>query len=251
MGLRGQKPVNNAMLRVYALQWSYLLFGLRDGYPDLFQALIWGPWVQKEQVQIRAARAERIALARVGSNGNGGETAGLVFTIMRMFATTTTTDDEPAIEYPLHQTIERDLVLPRKWSFGFESHERAYVFFPSFAPQSHLWEQLKRARSVKQLRAATGEIYDWLIAAAPGVARMPEFRVALHDGAGELFRARDLWNYPRKRRPSSDDKRIEFFAEAMAGLMLGLAPATATKKLSGWNPPKLWLTKFENSEPLT
>ena len=162
----------------------------------------------------------------------------------------TATDAPPTIEYPLHQTIERDLALPREWVFGFNSNERAYLFFPSFAPQPHLWEQLKRARSVKELRAATGEIYDWLTAAAPGVTRMPEFRAALHDGAGELLKARDLWNYPRKQRPSSDDKRVEFFAEALAGLMLGLAPATATKKLSRWNPPKLWLTRFESCASL-
>ncbi len=55
---------------------------------------------------------------------------------------------------------------------------------------------------------------------------MPQFRRVLCDYPAELFKARKLWNYPRTDRPTSDDKRIEFFAEALAGLMMEVSPAT-------------------------
>lgn len=61
-----------------------------------------------------------------------------------------------------------------------------------------------------------------------------EFRLL---ASGALFEAKKLWLYPRTHRPKSDDKRIEFFAKA-AGLLHGMAPATALRKLSGAHFPK-------------
>ena len=74
---------------------------------------------------------------------------------------------------------------------------------------------------------------------------MPQFRRALCDHPAELFKARKLWNYPYASRPTSDDKRIEFFAETLAGLMMEISPATATKKLTRWQPPRLWIGEMK------
>ena len=250
MGLRGPKPVNVAALKVNATQWFYLLLGLRDGHPDILQKHVWGPWTGSDEKQICAGRAERIPLARIIPDGTGRETALLVFHRLTTFANKTVAGDEAQFEYPLFQTIEQDTVLPRKWLFGLRSTEHPSLFFPAVSPQPRLWQQLKKPRSVKEVREAGNNIYDWLTAAVPGVRRMPLFRQALCDHPTELFNARKLWNYPGTGRPTSDDKRIEFFAESLAGLMLGVAPATATKKLSRWSPPRLWLIKFEADQGL-
>lgn len=234
------------MLKLNAVQWFYILKGLRDGHPDLLQAMVWGPWQAAGEAQIRAGVAEMILLVRIIPDQQGRhETAARVLERIKMFARKTG-NEPPQFEYPLSQKIQQDTLLPDEWQFGLSSNQRGVLFFPPLPPQPYLWEQLKRSRSVKQMRRTTGEIYEWLLTAVPGVQNMPDFRTALCDRAGELFRARDLWNYPRagKKRPTSDDKRIEFFAKALAGLMLGVSPATATKKLANWDFPKLWVVKM-------
>jgi hypothetical protein len=245
LGLRGPKPVDVGALKVDAVQWTYLLLGLRDGHPDLLQMMRWGPWHGGGQKQVRGGTAKRIELVRIIPVRPGHETAARVFECVNTFATKTAADEQPRFEYPICQTIERDMPLPEKWLFGLESTARASLFFPPISAQPHLWHQLKRARSTKEVQRATTDIYHWLLAAVPGVRDISEFRIVLCDRAAELFRARDLWNYPRKERPTSDDKRIEFFAKAFAGLMLGKSPATATRKLARWKPPKLWVIEGE------
>ena len=51
-----------------------------------------------------------------------------------------------------------------------------------------------------------------------------------------ILQAKNLPHYPRAERPSSDDKRIDFLAKVFAGFAFGLAPLTATKRLSRWKP---------------
>jgi hypothetical protein len=250
LGSRGPKPVDVAALKVNATQWFYLLLGLRDGHPDLLQKHVWGPWTGETTRQICAGRAERIPLARIVPDSAGGETARLVFQRLTTYANKTVGDEQPQIEYPLYQTLGQDTALPQKWLFGLKSTESFSLFFPAVSPQPQLWQRLKRPRSVKEVRQTGNDIYDWVEAVVPGVSRMPQFRSTLCDHPEELLRARKLWNYPRTDRPTSDDKRLEFFAETLAGLMLGVAPATATKKLSRWSPPRLWLIKFEADQRL-
>src|SRR5207302_1298121 len=158
MGRRGPKPVDLPALKVNAVQWTYLLFGLRDGYPDLLQRMQWGPWSGKRK-QLRAGRAEHIQFARVIPQ-SGGETAALVFSIARMFARRNRPDDKAELEYPVHQTIERDLTLPQSWQFGLKPLERPSLFFPILLAQPQLWEELKRSeerRVGKECRSRGGE----------------------------------------------------------------------------------------------
>ena len=245
MGSRGPKPVEVTALKVNATQWFYLLLGLRDGHADLLQKHVWGPWTGETAMQICAGRAERIPLVRIIPDERGSETALVLFQRLTTFANKTAVDGEAQFEYPLYQTIEQVTVLPQTWLFGLRPSEHPSLFFPALSPQPHLWRQLKNPRSVKEVQQIGNAIYELLVAAVPGVSTMQEFRSALCDHPAELFRARKLWNYPRTARPTSDDKRLEFFAETLAGLTLGVAPATATKKLSRWSPPRLWLIKFD------
>jgi hypothetical protein len=245
LGLRGPKPVNLAALKVSAVQWFYLLRGLRDGHPDLLQKHIWGPWTGGMR-QISVGRAERIQFARIIPDGTGRETVRLLFQRLTTYANKTAANEEPQLETPVYQTLQQQTVLPPKWLFGLRLTEHPSFFFPALAPQPQLWQQLTKPRSVKEVQQTANAIYEWLAAAVPGVHGMPGFRSALCDHPAEIFRIRKLWNYPRTDRPTSDDKRLEFFAESLAGLTLGVAPATATKKLSRWTPPNLWLIEFED-----
>ena len=96
---------------------------------------------------------------------------------------------------------------------------------------------------MKDTKRAVNTIYRWMCDAADvfNTYRIPEGQ------EGGLYRATRLWNYPKdKGRPTSDNKRIEFFAKALAGLMLGISPATATKRLSHWKLPQLWKSSVQN-----
>lgn len=244
MGSRGPKPVDLGLLKLLATQWFYLLLGLRDGHPDLLQKHVWGPWTGESMEQISVGRAERILLARIIAETSGDETARLVFQRLTTYANKMVGDHEAQMQYPLYQTLTQDTALPKNWLFGLKSASFS-LFFPAVPPQPQLWLRLKKPRSIKEVQQTGSTMYEWLATAAPGVHKMPEFRSALCDYPKELFRARALWNYPRTNRPTSDDKRLEFFAEALAGLMWGISPATATKKLSRWGPPRLWTIRFE------
>jgi hypothetical protein len=231
------------MLKAHAVQWTYILFGLRDGHPDLLEMMRWGPWHGKTK-QVRGGTAKKVLLVRIIPSEGGRETALRVFQAVNVLATRTIDDMNPQFENPICQTIEMDLNLPPKWRFGLSEYERAILFFPGLPAQPQLWRQLKRPESIKQLQHTGEGIHAWLSASVPGIQGTPQYREALCGHPAELFQARRLWNFPRTDRPSSDDKRIAFFAESLAGLMLGIAPATATKKLARWTPPRLWLPDF-------
>jgi hypothetical protein len=235
------------MLKVHAVQWTYILFGLRDGHPDLLEMMRWGPWHGKKK-QVRGGTAKKVLLVRIVPRKGGRETAARIFQVVNVLATRTGDDMNPQFENPICQTIEMDLALPPKWRFGLTECERATLFFPGLPAQPQLWRQLKRPESIKQLQQTSDKIYAWLRASVPGVHAMPQFRDALCAHVAKLFKAHKLWNFPRTDRPSSDEKRVAFFAESLAGLMLGVAPATATKKLARWTPPTLWLPDFGKNE---
>ncbi len=248
MGLRGPKPVDLPVLKMNAVQWLYLLFGLRDGHRDVMQQLVWGDWTGKQPNQLCAAKSVRIQLVRIIPDGTGREIVAQVFEEITMFASRTGPDDPGEFKHPIYRQFEKDTELPLKLCFGLQSTERPSLFFPAVSSVPQLWEQLKVPRSIRQLQQTLNDIYDWLVPVVHDVGAIPEFQRALCDDPAEIFRIRKLWSYPRSNRPTSDNKRIEFFAEALAGLMLEIAPATATKKLSRWNPPKLWITNFEGDE---
>jgi hypothetical protein len=246
VGLRGPKSVDLATLKLNAVQWTYILFGLRDGHPDLLEMIRWGPWHGKNK-QVRGGTAKKVLLVRIIPNDHGEEIAARVFQAANLLATRDTTDINPRFENPICQTIEKDLLLPAKWRFGLRGYQHGTLFFPGLPARPELWQRLKRPQSIKQLQQTGEDIYEWLSMSVPGIHSTPKFRDALCGHAPELFRVRTLWNFPRTDRPSSDEKRIAFFAESLSGLMLGTAPATATRKLARWSPPQLWLSDLEKT----
>jgi hypothetical protein len=116
--------------------------------------------------------------------------------------------------------------------------EKGWVIFRPIMPKPAIWEQLKRARTVPQIRGAArgiGRLQTAFVSSTPwGQNPAGAFR---HYAAG-ILAAKRLPNYPKTNRPRSDDKRVEFLAKTMAGLTLGLAAITALKRLSHWRWPK-------------
>src|SRR4030095_1041187 len=177
------------MLKVHAVQWTYVLFGLRDGHPDLLEMMRAGPWHGKTK-QVRGGTAKKVLLVRIIPREGGRETAARVFQAVNVLATRTADNTDPQFENPICQTIEMDLALPPKWRFGLSEFERATLFFPGLPAHPQLWQQLKKPESIKQLQQTSEEIYAWLDASVPDVLSMPQFRKALCGHPSELFQAR-------------------------------------------------------------
>ena len=234
MGLRGPSPVDASALKLLTAQWAYLLFGLRDGHPDLLQTLAWQSWHQTDKGQVRFGATRRIVAARIISARDGiGELAKIVQEEWIAEVTRSGSEGQPEsfIDHPTHH-IQKDVALPESSQFG----STGTLIFPPISSRLELWEQLKHPRSMKDAHRTINAILRWTCDAGDFKNyQIPEGREA------ELYRATRLWNYPKdKERPTSDVKRIEFFAKALAGLMLGISPATATKRLSHWKLPQLW-----------
>jgi hypothetical protein len=116
----------------------------------------------------------------------------------------------------------------------------AFKFVPRIGPSPAAWEQLKRARTEKEIRHAAEQIRRWARRVERSDWRI-EFPRLIRDHAKYLLNAKKAWNYPSGSRPKSDDKRVLFFAKALAGFMFDLSPGYIAKKLTYWNWPKEWV----------
>jgi hypothetical protein len=127
------------------------------------------------------------------------------------------------------------IVHPKKSKDALEKlkdlRKHGWVLNPPGPPRAEIWEWLKRARSVVEIRQIARELHERYREIS-----VPQWR-ALHSHAGDLLRAKQLHNYPRSNRPRSDDKRIHFLAKVLAGFMVGFAPTTATKRLARLHLP--------------
>jgi hypothetical protein len=120
--------------------------------------------------------------------------------------------------------------------------DKNWIVFRATFPDPNAWEQLKRARSVKEVQEAARSIRRWERHFGP-IAVWKELPKTIRCHGNEILKAKMLSNYPRSKRARSDDKRILFFAKVMAGLTLGIAATTATKRLGCWSWPKDWAEK--------
>ena len=186
MGLRGPKPADIGTLKVYATEWSFFLYELRGGGP-----------VEVYKVK----RAKRFEL----KDNRWVDQTKHIF--VKKF--------HPASEEARHW-LERP--PSGEW----------YVTRPlPEAPE--VWKQLKRARSNSDIVQFLAEVEKRKTKeeCIPGNL----WHTLLHgarEHASELLKARHLPHYPREEgeRPSSDNKRVDFWAKVLAGAALGLAPAT-------------------------
>lgn len=236
MGFRGPKPVDVGALRGLATQWGYILYGLRDGQSGLLATSTWRDWQANGQEQVREGTGSRILFARVHLGPDRSRILTRLVEQVVVEAKRKTNDDPSQLQilFPLKTTISGP--APQGLEPG------TILAFPPLPARPDLWQQLKIAKSTEKMQRTLSEIYGWLSTHWPSVQNDPRYCRVLCESAPKLQQAKKLWNYPSKKRPSSDEKRIEFLAKALAGLTLERLPATATTKLCRWRIPKLWLT---------
>lgn len=109
---------------------------------------------------------------------------------------------------------------------------------PPIFPNAKAWERLKCARTVEEIKSFAENIHKWARRARVMGLWTEEYPRTIRNHDSELLRAKRMPNYPRRSWPGSDNKRMQFFAKVLAGLTLGIAPATATKRLGHWRWPE-------------
>jgi hypothetical protein len=103
-----------------------------------------------------------------------------------------------------------------------------YILTPPAPGNPELWTRLKNTRSAAEVQLLALQILN---------VSPTQHWIVLHSHAEDFLRAKTLHNYPRSKRPRSDEKRIHFFAKVLSGFMQDIAPATATKRLSHLSLP--------------
>jgi hypothetical protein len=224
MGQPGPKPVDVKELERRAAEWACFFYTLRDGQPG-----------HMDHVKVGRTQSVRSAIKQGLISGNpSGELQKTRIAFNQIL--------EPLVYIPVSEAAR---VLPG----GFAKiKDQDWIIFPPIFPKPQVWIKLKKARTASQIKSAASKIGE-----LNSVFTYPEKPGHEYWGlnpAGVLCRyaqgiliAKQLPHYPKTDRPSSDDKRVEFLAKVMAGLMLGLAPITAVKRLASWHWPKDWAEK--------
>lgn len=193
------------LLNGAAQDWANLLTQLRDGEDGWYGKVIWGPEEKAE--------------------GMGAFRQGQTFDAVILPKTAS------------KETLQTVMLEKEGWQY-----------VPPTQPQPQTWDRLKAARTVRQIHSVAYDFKRWIARSPSGYSivhgrklkleRSKAYRnhwYVLRDHAEEILAAKQLWTYPKS--DWADDKRIEFFAKSLAGLMLGLAPATAQRRLTGWRWP--------------
>ena len=89
-----------------------------------------------------------------------------------------------------------------------------------------LWERLKQAKTIQQVRNACYSSKWWVEQASPRGKGKAWMRI-LTKHPDEFLKAKDDKRYPRSDRPSSDNKRLRYLAYAMAGVSCGMSYRSA------------------------
>jgi hypothetical protein len=88
-----------------------------------------------------------------------------------------------------------------------------------------LWRALVGAKTENEVRKVCSSSKRWLNPKWDGRIYVQD----LYDGALQFVQAKKDQYYPR--RQSGDEKRVVFFARAMAGISLGISPRTSIDRL--------------------
>jgi len=224
MGSRGPKPVDVNRLQADATAWASLFYTLRDGQSGHMQRGKWGPWRNTgsaKQTTLQSGRGSVVLPAN--TRYRAWESLG------------------PQILIPVSEAARG---LPAKIK------TKEWLISRPVMPASEIWDLLKRARSVAEIRNASRRIRKWMTRQfGPGLGRwLPgapavEFADALDLYADQVLSGKRLPSYAKTDRPSSDDRRVVFLSKVLAGAKLGLAPITAVKRLSHWDLPRDWAEK--------
>jgi hypothetical protein len=116
-------------------------------------------------------------------------------------------------------TVEEDWIARHQVEIDRELRPKVPV------SESQIWRALVAARRVADVRKACRDSQRWLNPEWGGRPYVQD----LTDHAEKFLRAKQDVYYPR--RDSSDEKRVIFFARAMAGITLGISPSTSVDRL--------------------
>ena len=201
---RGPKPVDVRQLREEAYSLALALYALRHGWPGLLTHLKGGLWLSRLLLELRedeVGRSERVTRRILAGRMQHSPFRYKVTTL--------------ALPLPLTNKWRKDVL-------GLVRLDKNWRFTPPTSARPGIWKRLTTARSVAEIR----EIARRLRPLYPLLAS------TLDSHAEDFLRAKQLPNYPQSNRPRTADKRTQFFAKTLAGLSLGIAPATAIKRLA-------------------
>jgi hypothetical protein len=225
MGLRGPKAADIKQLQADAMAWATFLYTLRDGQSGYMQRLKWGP-VQNTG----SAQWTRLVAGR----------GGVVLPPNTQYRSSQPLG--PPIPVPVSKAAQ---MLPP------EMRTKDWFICRPLMPAPEIWELLKRARTVEQVRSTTRRISQWMDKEFGPVGRwLPdspptEFTSVLELHAEEFLIGKRLPSYAKTDRPRSDDKRVVLLSKILAGSRFGLTPVTAAKRLSHWHWPSDWAEKAQ------
>jgi hypothetical protein len=195
MGLRGPTPVSLKALKGKALMWAQYLFTLRDGQFGLIQRVKWGPW-QTIPDYLGPGKPLRQRSRKI------------------LLEAMVIHGNEPGLE---------ELAKAEDW-----------VYYRPVPPRGDLWDRLKNAQSASDVKRAARSIGKWFGRFRLGGDWAETLPKILRANADVVIEAKQMPDYPRSDWASSEDKRVEFFAKVLGGRTLGIAPATAIKRLARW-----------------
>lgn len=240
----GPKPtVELKALQTEAANWARVLFVLRDGQVALLTVVKWGEWGDETTVEGKAVQLSPEIRKQLA--GTPWENA-TPLTVRR--------------KTRIGETLEAE-------TFNFEEYKKKLpkepkptgplVWYPPTQAAHRVWRRLKQSRSPSEMRGVLRSLEKWLTQTQSGWwgREYPSNLAQYSDG---LLYAKSMHNYPaeapeKQKRPTSDDKRVLFFAKVFAGLRSRLSPSYATKKLSHWtfskdavtNPYKEYMKQIE------
>lgn len=157
----------------------------------------------------------------------------------RIWKVTDSTLFEMKIKGPVSQRCSRSEIIDKMRKLKAPGWAIESPVFPS----PDLWEALKQARTEREIMATAAKIAQWDREQQLGYTPDPrgsqveeyDFIRVLAIHAHTIIAALQLPEYPKSRRPKSDDKRVWFFAKVLAGLMCEQRPLYTLKRLSRWH----------------
>ena len=222
--LRGRpKRVNFRELLFYERLWTETFRGLRDGTHASQEEV----WDGGSTMLIKSTRPKQTTLT-ICEPGKP----------MREWSVETGVikgqDFRPAERQQAEALMQRE---EKRFEDVAAGNKTVKVSRDAIPPERHLWEALKRARTAADVRRICRRSRYWLMWEWTGelngkrwYCRSPYLcPSALYDQAEEFCQAKESTRYPKSSRPSSDDKKLVYFARIMAALSLRkpISPATA------------------------
>ena len=113
--------------------------------------------------------------------------------------------------------------------------EGEYLLFRPIRPNRKIWDQLKTARTVTEVRKAARNFCRW---AKRNPIGRDDLAQTLSSHARDFLKAKGLPEYARSHRTQSDNKRIFFLSKVMAGLTQRRSTSYTLKRLAGWKLPE-------------